>query len=253
MHYFGSMQSPETLQSIRETADRYGCMVLEDTTHSIFTAVCTIGDYMVCSIRKWMPASSAGVLYFTRERSKLPEEKVRKSQDNSRMYGFILKELFLKRQLDCNREYREIFAECEEKLDRQYEILGLSDLNQFIIECNSIQEIIQRRKENAVYLEERLKIERPEVIPTICWNREDCPFVFPLRVPERDAFRRYLMEHRVYSAIHWPKDEFMSVERKQAIKNARELISLPIDQRYGREHMNYLAETIRNYRGELAF
>ena len=126
-------------------------------------------------------------------------------------------------------------------------------MNQFIIECNSIQEIIQRRKENAVYLEERLKIERPEVIPTICWNREDCPFVFPLRVPERDAFRRYLMEHRVYSAIHWPKDEFMSVERKQAIKNARELISLPIDQRYGREHMNYLAETIRNYRGELAF
>ena len=253
MHYFGSMQSPETLQSIRETADRYECMVLEDTTHSIFTAACTIGDYMVCSIRKWMPVSSAGVLYCTRERTEFPAGNARQSRDNSRLYGFILKELFLKSRLDCNREYREIFAECEEKLDRQCEILGLSDLNRFIIECNGIQEIIQRRKKNAVYLEERLKTERPEVIPTVYWNRKDCPFAIPLRVRDRDAFRRYLMEHRVYCAVHWPEDEFMSDERKQAIKNARELISLPIDQRYGREHMNYLAETIRNYRGELAF
>ena len=43
------------------------------------------------------------------------------------------------------------------------------------------------------------------------------------------------MEHRIYCAVHWPFDGICGEEREQARKNGDELISLPIDQRYGIE------------------
>ena len=94
MHYFGAVQPPDTLKRLREIADRYGCVLLEDTTHSIFSARNTIGDYCICSLRKWMPLSGGGVLYILHDKIGLPQEKLSQSSDNERVVGFILKDMF---------------------------------------------------------------------------------------------------------------------------------------------------------------
>ena len=63
MHYFGRLQTKDILLQILQTKEKYGFTIIEDSTHSIFTKVRTIGDYCICSLRKWFPIPDGGVLY----------------------------------------------------------------------------------------------------------------------------------------------------------------------------------------------
>ncbi len=242
MHYFGRLQPKAMLEEIRILAETYGCTIIEDTTHSFLSSARTIGDYVVCSIRKWMPISGGGIMYVGNPKLGLPAGKRKKSTDNRRLVGFILKDQFLKGNLNCNKEYRKIFADCERELDRADESREISDLNRWILQCISIRKLINRRRENAQFLLEGLRqigINLPDYAP------EECPFAVPLRVKNRDVFRAGMIEKRIYCAVHWPFDSFRANERKQAQRNAEELISLPIDQRYNLRHMEYLLNAVK--------
>lgn len=247
MHYFGMVQPEDKLKELRRLAEEYQIVIIEDTTHSIFSKIRTIGDYVISSIRKWMPIPKGGVLYVAKDALRLRKLEILKSTENERANGMILKELFLNHFLDCNSEYRKIFAACENALDKQNDIYRLSDFSEFVINCTNIEEIVLKRKRNYNFLIKQL--ETFDLFPA-CWlNSEDCPFVVPIRVPQRDDFRKYLMDHRIYCAVHWPFDGMMKEKRSFAIENANSLLSLPIDQRYGEDEMRYMAKIISEYKG----
>ena len=206
---------------------------------------------MIASIRKWLPIPLGGVLY-TKKAQDLPAlDHIKTSSDNTRSYGMILKNLFLKNELDCNAKYRQIFTECEEKLDTSDEILQISDFSRFLISCIDIPELIAARRSNYHFLTSEL--QKIGLQPVCALAENDCPLVFPLRVKNRDSFRSYLMEHKIYCAVHWPFDHFRPEFRPMAQKNAETLISLPIDQRYQKNDMTYLRDIIFQYGGELLF
>lgn len=251
MHYFGVLQPKGVLSEISDLAKKYGCVIIEDATHSLFTDKNTIGDYVISSIRKWMPIPKGGILFVVRDKLHIQSLDLKKSTDNEKAYGMVLKDLFLKGILDCNSEYRDIFVTCEEKLDEQSDIYQISDFSEYVASCIDITEIIEKRKKNYQYLS--TKLERLGVVSAIRMTEDACPLVFLLRLPERDSFRRYLMKNSIYCAVHWPSDGIMETDRLQAIRNSRELLSLPIDQRYDKEHMDYLVEVISKYGGDLSF
>ena len=246
MHYFGCVQPYELLQKVRNLADQHRLIIIEDTTHSIFSKPETIGDYQVCSIRKWMPIPSGGVIYSKNDPLDIFDHITYKpSTDNTRSYGMVLKDMFLTMGLDCNSEYRKIFKECEEKLDCQKEIYLLSDLSRFIASCVDIKELKKTREENYKYLEEELC--KQGIIPAIQLDEGNCPLVFLLRVKNRNRFRSFLMDNRIYCAVHWPFDGIFSEQRLFAAECARDLISLPIDQRYKWVDIDYMVEVIHRY------
>lgn len=249
MHYFGTLQSETILNEIRKIADKNKIVVIEDMTHSLFSAKRTIGDYMIASVRKWMPIPLGGVVYSKKE---LPSIRgIEKSYDNERLYGMILKDLYLNKALDCNETYRKIFEKCEKDLDKKDNIEFLSDISRFIISCMDVKTMINRRKTNYNYL---MKKFREIGLNPICkLNKDECPFVYPIRVPDRNEFRKYLIENQIYCAVHWPFDNYLINERKMALKNSKTLISLPIDQRYGEEDMDYMINVVKTYGGELLF
>ncbi|MBR1796591.1 MAG: aminotransferase class I/II-fold pyridoxal phosphate-dependent enzyme [Clostridiales bacterium] len=251
MHYFGSLQPLETLDKLRLLADQSDSIIIEDTTHSIFTQKKTIGDYLICSIRKWIPISGGGVLYYNKNKLSICNPNYRKSTDNTRSYGMILKDLFIKKGFDCNREYRRIFSESEAKLDEQHEICGLSDFSKYIASCVSINELIDRRKRNFQQLDEAMQLIGLKTVAN--FTSMSTPLVYPIRVRNRDAFRSYLMDNRIYCAVHWPFDNHKPKQRPFAIQNADKLISLPIDQRYDSESMQYLIGVVQRYGGDLLF
>lgn len=248
MHYFGSVQDQSILSRIREMADNCKAVIIEDTTHSIFSAKKTIGDFMISSIRKWLPLSG-GVLYYNGPN----EEKFYypKSSNNEAVKGMALKDMYLKNVLDCNPIYRKIFEKSEEALDRQKDIFFISDLSKFIASCMSIDDLIKKRKENYQYLYEGLL--KRGIKPAIELKDGETPLVFPIRLHERDSLRSYLVDKKIYCAVHWPFYEHLSEMRPFARKNAYELLSLPIDQRYDKAHMDYLIQAIDDYGGNLKF
>ena len=63
MHYFGAVQPRAILEQLESARLQYGFFIVEDTTHSVFSARCTIGDLCVCSLRKWFALPGGGALY----------------------------------------------------------------------------------------------------------------------------------------------------------------------------------------------
>ena len=252
MHYFGSLQPSNILEEIRSLADATNSVIIEDTTHSIFSCKQTIGDYMICSIRKWLPIPGGGVLYYKQNRCDIREPLYSKSIDNGRSYGMILKDIFIKKGFDCNSEYRDIFKESEERLDKQKECLLISDFAMFISSCISIKKIKEKRKQNYLYLKNEM--EKRGIYPAVPLRSEEVPLVYPLRIHNnRNNLRSYLMHNHIYCAVHWPFDGFKSEDRHFAKRNAEELISLPIDQRYDEAHVQYMVDTLNQYGGDLLF
>ena len=252
MHYFGKVQQTKILNELKNIAVEHGCLIIEDTTHSIFSNSGTVGDYQICSIRKWLPIPNGGVLYAQDDKLGVYEsKKYRISTDNERAYGMVLKDMFLKRGFDCNETYRQIFACCEERLDKQEEIFLISDLARYIATCAGIDELVEARRNN--YHQLRLALSETGITCAVSLEEMECPFVLPVWVKERDRFRSYLIDNRVYCAVHWPFDGIKEEQRPFAKKCAKYLISLPIDQRYGREEINYLIDIICRYGDDLLF
>lgn len=251
MHYFGSLQPSHKLEKVRIMADQSDSIIIEDTTHSIFTRRQTIGDYAICSIRKWIPISGGGVLYYNRAPLEFGEPNYPKSTDNIRSYGMILKDMFLNYGFNCNSEYRRFFSESERRVDNQTEIYGLSDFSRFIGSCVSINHLIETRRRNFQQLDRLL--DKCGVKPVVDFASSSVPLVYPIRVNHRDSLRAYLMDNKIYCAVHWPFDNHQPMQRPFAVKNAEELISLPIDQRYGEVHMHYLIDVLSRYGGDLLF
>lgn len=246
VHYFGAYHPINCLRLIKKKAAENQIIVIEDITQSLFSNIQFIGDYVVASIRKWLPIPNGGLL-IRRLKEKSNYHTYEKSSDNERVAGMILKNLFLKRILDCNNEYREIFAQCEQRIDNEWDIQQISDFSKFIISCENIDKIVAARKRNYTYLKKRMR--KMEIFPACKIQTDACPLTLPIRMTDRDAFRSYLMEHRIYCAVHWPFDGENIADRPMGEKNAEDLISLPIDQRYGYKELEYMVSVISDYRG----
>lgn len=245
-HYFGALLPENQLKEIDRIAKNNNLIVIEDTTHSLFSASATIGDYQICSIRKWLPIPSGGVLYSREDPFKLFYNiEYIPSIDNTRSYGMILKDLFLSTGFDCNEEYRKIFRGCEEELDRQTDVFLLSDFSRFIASCIDVDELKKVRIDNYKKLNDLLS--KLGITPFVQLLDDNCPFVYPIKISNRDGLRSFLIDNRIYCAVHWPFDGIMKDKRAFAEECANTLISFPIDQRYGKLEMEYLADAIHKY------
>lgn len=258
MHYFGALQPEESRMRIAAWKERYGMTVIEDTTHSLFTAKLTVGDYGIASLRKWFPAPDGGVLY-TKEARLLPGQPRRKRPASKKIEAMLLKHLYLTENYDCNEKYRELFVREEEAFDRQTEVCGMSDVARFLLAHFSVEELRERRRRNAAQLEEGLRgmgmcepalsgVPQPAlaargIVPAAAFGSADVPLAFPVYVEKRDELRERLIRRRIYCAVHWPIGHATVYEETERI--GRHILSLPVDQRYGEREMEYLLECVR--------
>ncbi len=239
MHYFGTLQRKDILSRIAEWKEKYQLTVIEDTTHSIFTERLTVGDYGIASLRKWFPIPDGGVLY-TKEKKLLPRQPEEKRKASRKVEAMLLKKLFLTEGFDCNTKYREIFAKEEAAFDCQTVVYGMSDIARFLLSHFSIDSMCERRRKNTALLLEGLRHMGYEA--AVEASETDVLLTLPVYVKERDCLRRRLMEHHIYCAVHWPLEHSGVYEDAGWIRD--HILSLPIDQRYQRDEMEYLLECL---------
>lgn len=242
MHYFGQLQNQEVLNYIKGQRNIYKYKIIEDTTHSIFTEQCTIGDYCICSIRKWFPVPDGGVLYSRDNMEKIESISLNKQTSIPKLEAMILKKYFLEYQINVNTIYREIFMREEEKLNDTVELKEISDISRSLLECYSITDMKRKRKENYNKLIANKNSIYAEVLSE---EIEFTPFMFPIYKKKRDVFRQYLMENKIYCAIHWPY--LASFKGKKSEYISEHILSLPIDQRYNWECMEYIVNVINRF------
>ena len=74
----------------------------------------------------------------------------------------------------------------------------------------------------------------------------DLTYMYPLLIDDGDDLRNYLKENNIYSLMLWPNVLLnnSSSKEKKLVKN---MVLLPIDQRYSENEMKYIVDTVDNY------
>ena len=219
----------------------YAGTVIRDVTHSLFSRTYDDADYTFGSLRKWCGVYTGG---FARARDGHPLE--RGGEDASGYTALRAKAMEEKvRYLagEGDKSYLEIFAEAEDLLE-EAGISPATERDIALAKTLDVSFIRQRRRENAELLREAF----PDRLLFPDMKETDCPLFVPVRVPEgqRDALRRYLIEREIYCPVHWPVSGYHRLTEKEQSFYDEEL-SLVCDQRYGREDMERIIETVRSF------
>lgn len=242
MHYFGSLQQRECIEQLAALKKKYHLTVIEDTTHSLFTAKMTVGDYGIASLRKWFPLPDGGVLY-TAEEQLLPKRPGEKKAASRKMEAMILKKMYLTEQFDCNTKYRELFVKEEEAFDHQTDIYEMSDIAYFLLSHYPVAPMCRRRKKNTAQLSEALHRLGYDI--AISMQPSDVLLALPIYAVDRNYIRERLMEHNIFCAVHWPLKHSVVYEDTRWIGD--HILSLPMDQRYQEEEIEYLLGCLEAY------
>ena len=245
VNYFGSLISPDVCSRLEGIKKQYNVIIIEDTTQSIFSNKKIVGDYCVCSLRKWFPIPDGGVLYSQNDMKQLSNHVSIKNTSVSKIYPMILKTLFLQGFSLDKDIYRELFVSCETEIETRVDSFIMSDISTYILQCFNIDEMISSRTRNYAYLHE--KLIGLNILPAISLSDSNCPFCYPIIHNNRDNLRQHLIKNNIYCAVHWPIKDTEIENLPHAKELASQILSLPIDQRYGIEHMDYLLEILHEY------
>lgn len=130
---------------------------------------------------------------------------------------------------------------CEYKANNEFfadqPIKRMSKLTWNLLHGIDYEEVQQQRQNNFASLHERLSGVN-QLQP------ESSSFMYPLMLRNGDALRKQLQTHQIYIPTLWQNVFEMTGPEDTEHKMSRDILPLPIDQRYGISDMIYLANTI---------
>ena len=216
---------------ITELADRYGERLIVDNAQALFAPV--LPDIKAAySTRKFVGVADGGFAVVVSAESALAYELDNSSNHDSH--------LLIRKEKGAEAGFRDYQAnEC--KLDNQ-PIRRMSPQTQSILSHIDYETVIQQRRQNYRFLSEALGEMNLIQLPFM--DSFACPMVYPFMTND-ESLRARLIENKVFVARYWPNVLEWCSENELEYKLAKQIIPIPIDQRYGLEDMERIIEIIK--------
>jgi dTDP-4-amino-4,6-dideoxygalactose transaminase len=252
IHYFGFAQKIDAISKIcREKK----ILLLEDCTHAMFTTyngkrLGDYGDYSLATYRKWFAIPDGAYLRVNNSKSQSDFDTQRKKvcyqQSSAKIVWTYSRLLIMLAKAVHQLALYKYYLKLELGVGRFKKPAPMSTLSKMIYKKTDLTELPQKRRDNFMTLQKSLKSTK--VKPFFRTLPQGvCPYVFPVLAEDRDKFRDYLISKKIYCDVHWSL-EWLESEKKAPVKKLSEqIISLPIDQRYYKEDIEYLAEVVNEY------
>ncbi|MCM1139673.1 MAG: hypothetical protein NC453_13980 [Muribaculum sp.] len=190
------------------------------------------GAKMFFSPRKFIGVADGGYTWPTYDTDTVSEQDL--STDRS---------MHLFRRIDSGAESGyEDFQRDDESLSHM-PVRKMSDLTRSILESTDCKRIIERRRENFEILHIALAAQNRLNIPD--WDTFKCPMVYPFWTND-ETLRKRLINNKIFVATYWPNVFDWCSQDSLEYELAKNLIPLPLDQRYGEEEMNRIIDIITN-------
>lgn len=255
IHYFGFPQPDK--EKLKKLCNERSIFLIEDLVQSFLTAddgqrLGYLGDFSFNSYRKFLPVPDGSLLSANKKYAILPGNWKKGSLKNFsyvylRLLAMNLKDAYLKTHLIPKRLFLNIFHLADNLIDSRPKPSGISRISKKILQTFDFGEIIQRRRKNFQYLLE--KLDGSESIKLLFSRLPEgvCPLGFPILVQNRNSLKDKLIKSKIYPPIHWklPK-EIDGNEFANSRQISENILTLPIDQRYGLEEMKRIADIIKN-------
>lgn len=231
--------------------------VIEDHTHGLITdwVLKSDADWCIASLRKILPVAAGGILWSSkgcRLPNKIQASESCKKMAEIRYEAMRLKEKYLKASVsDIDINLKEVFREkyiVSETMIDNLSLSGIDAESKAITEALNIKQWTDLKLDNW-QLAIRLLDKRFRVLGT---ERNDYwqPFslVFLMETSsEREALRKYMIQHHIYPAILWRMPE--DTPFVQAKDFSERMLSVHCDIRYNRNAIVELCEIINGFYG----
>lgn len=248
--WFGFPWNEGAREKVRELSNM-GCVVLEDRTHSLFTKGAELSAQWFASLRKWtgMPC---GAILVGFEGANVNERSngVEREWIQMREKAMLLKHDFLNGEKrrdnsDVKKVYLQLLQDAEHELDQTKDWTNEppSVMSKQLWVSLFLPSMKQERRANYAILWSSLSLLKDVEIVCGPLDRrgEICPFGMLIRVKKelRNALRSFLIERRVYCAVHWPRGELSA-----------QYLTIPCDQRYNKADMERVSSYIHQFFSE---
>jgi len=213
-------------------------VIIRDVTHSLFSFRHDDANYYFGSLRKWAGFWTGGYAWGLKR--DVQYRKAATDFVSLRKRAMEEKALYIKGEMK-DKGYLSIFEKAEEELE-EIGILPADKRDIELADKLNVKFIREQRRKNAQVLLDAFS--EIAVFPKL--EREDCPMFVPIRVKNRDALRKYLIQKEIYCPIHWPKSQYHRVS-KETEEIYDEELSLVCDQRYTEGDMERLVASIKEF------
>lgn len=184
----------------------------------------------IYSCRKFFGVTDGAYLYTT---AKLNEEIGQDSSIDRFKY-------LLGRAETTANDYFKDFQENEEKLNNE-DLKYMSKTTHIMLQNINYKKVKKIRTSNYRCLKRKLsKINKLKL------KNIKGPYMYPLYIENADEIRKKLIKNKVYVAKLWPNVLELEKYDINAYNFAKNIIPIPVDQRYNKEDMKYIVEIIKN-------
>ena len=219
---------------IQLLANQYGDHLMVDCAQAFFAKpIPSIKAFY--STRKYVGVADGGVAYL----GELPKGRVEVNEiDCSNEHD---SHLLLRKQFGAEAGFTD-FQSNEKKLDNQ-PIRWMSDDTKQILAHIDFDKVVVKRRENFQFLHQALAEYNQLTLPE--FDAFACPMVYPFMMKMERDLRKELIGNKIFVATYWPNVlEWCKPDNWEYLL-AQKTCFLPVDQRYGKEDMAEIIETIK--------
>jgi hypothetical protein len=244
VHYFGRVN--ESMLGFAAAGQRDWGLIEDCVQSSYSDGVGISGDYAITSLRKWWPAPDGASLHLVDDHWAAPLQ----APDEGFVSRRLMAKLLRLGDAACERRYLELVGESESRLDHSDTARAPSWISEALLESVDLHAMTARRRMNFEVLASRLLPLCEAGVPLRLLNSElgagEVPLALPVLLPVglRDRLRQWLAERRIFCPIHWQLEAHASAA---AQSSSAQMLSLPLDQRYGDSDMHRLADAVDSF------
>jgi len=148
------------------------------------------------------------------------------------------------RKKDGAQEHYHEYLEFERTLEFK-EIMEISTLSRNIYSKLDHPSIAEKRISNFGILQKALDNKNQLKLNI----SDSVPMIYPLLIEDGSKLKRHLIERQIYVPTYWPNKTILSDESSFETYLMKNLVVLPIDQRYGKDEMHAILAEIERYAG----
>lgn len=134
-------------------------------------------------------------------------------------------------------EFFEEYHYAEDQFDNM-DIRYMSKLTHNLLRAINYDSVKKKRENNYKIIHNKLALYNMLVIKCVCG-----PYAYPFMHPNAPQIRKQLISHKIYVPVLWP-EVIKKNESNQAVEFAKNILPLPVDQRYTGEDMNLIIDII---------
>lgn len=244
--YFGFNTLVGQVDGMCDILRGLGKFTIEDCTQCLYSGIPRANsDFTVGSIRKWTGTPDGGFAVCHSGNFKNKPERTDCELEAAKIRASYAKYNYLFEHKGDKSEMLALYRKAEDILDQQNETYAISPMSATVQSNLNVDHLVNNRRNNFNILRETLN---GPVQPLFSLQgNQAVPLYFPVLVDDRAALQKHLVQNSIYAPVVWPKDEKQPIQCEGAENAYKQLLCIPIDQRYDADDMGRIVEVVSSF------